>query len=305
MANEMAMDGWEVRYTFDREREPGASLHARPDSWAESHPASPFDEHYALPLDDMDGDAYDLSIYSGHGSPGRFGTNYDAEGVLFSDCFVDHQYDVRLGAYCGQKAKVALYSASCVAGFDEGLCPPPPGDPSGAGSWAPWDPVCWQPLSCSLLRSSLNQTLAFVDSPVVSADQQEIWYAQAKVFGAPGVAWINTHAVDEVSGQANQPAVIVQAEDEAEATSRVYLSDINSGLNLEQMLPTVPFMMGILWLTWDGHSFIYDSNGDEVLWGIQEPESNPVCIPDHFELCDEEAYPEDVPYDDCPADGGS
>ena len=302
MSNAMMMDGWQVRYGFDHEREPGAALKARPDSWAESYPIEPFTEGFATPSDEEDADFFDLAMYSGHGGPGEFATNFDAEAPGENTCYVEHGWDVRLGLYCGQRAKVAAYSASCVAGFDEGLCPRPP-SAEDAGFWQPWDPVCWAPFDCTILQSLLNQTLAFVDSPIVSVDQGEVWYSHTKIVQAPAVGWIGTHALDEQSGQANQPAAITRGSSEHDMSGHLYLSDINSGINLEQILPEDAVYTGIIWLSWEGHSAIFNAEGEEIIYAAQAPETNPVCIPDHFDVCDPEVdspNPPGVPLLDCP-----
>lgn len=110
-------------------------------------------------------DVYDVAVYSGHGGPGILGLNELADGQA---CNLKMQNNIRLGRYCGGVTKLAIYSASCVLGIREDLCPlpiSPDGQPLGD-----WPDVCFQPLRCTSGRSLSNHTLGFVDSPTMGED---------------------------------------------------------------------------------------------------------------------------------------
>lgn len=304
LAMPLGLAGWDVRLARDAFLFPQAEHRARPENFGEPHDAFPFNVFFDSPTDHLDADAYDLAIFSGHADLGAIHSNQSINDDPGTGCTAFHQESIRLGMYCGMTTKVAAYAGSCVATIDEGLCPLPLVDPMNQGQWDDsWPPLCFDPLFCTLGRSAVGLTLAFVDSPHLDHGQQESWWSLASQIGAPGPAWILSHALDEATNVPNQPAVFVQVPDvgpggnHLAATERFYYSNINSGYALEQMLPDVPFYMGFSWIAWDGTTTLTNELGEPIMFGVQNSASD--CGPNHADICSTDPTEPDgaSPYD--------
>jgi len=285
LVSNLELDDWVVLAARDKFRNPGEPLHSLPNQFAEAYNGAPFADFFDDPTDDVHADSYDLAVYSGHGHPGLLAPNRPPDDDNTKMCNVLLDEDVRLGAYCGQEAKVVVYSASCVAGINEIQCPLAPDDPNDPGPFTPWPVLCWQPLDCTIFQSRTNHTLAFVDSPIVHQSELSAWYSSAQVHSLV-YSWITELAIDS-SNAANQPAALVFAETEADLIERFFASNIVNGANLQQLPPDTPInWTGITFVTWDGNTGLLDEQGEPIQYDAQMPEGDPLCVFSHDETCE-------------------
>lgn len=295
---ELSSDGWQGLYARDRERYPEAELHARPEMFAESYAGAPFGVSFADPSDVEHADAYDLALYVGNGHHGRLATNRPAEDDPTNECNAQFESDIRLGAFCGQSTKLAMYSSPCALGFDHNECPRPPDDGDG-DPFAPWPWECWDSFLCTTLQSSVGHTMAFKDVPVINAGQHTNWYGSAKSM-ILSYSWLNAMISDDVSGSANQPSVLVVADDYEDLLNRVYQADIETGVGLAKMGPDFTDFteIGLIYVSWDGQTGLLQENGTPLQYGTQDPETNPNCLPDIGIVC-EGLNPDGASFADC------
>jgi hypothetical protein len=295
---EFSADGWQGVYARDRERYPEAEVHGKPEMFAESYADSPFGATFADPSDAEHADAYDLALYVGNGHHGLLATNRPADDDSSNECNVQFEPDIRLGAFCGQTTKLAIYSSPCALGFDHVECPRPPED-GDYDAFAPWPWECWDPFICTTLQSSVGHTMAFKDVPVIGAGQHANWYGNAKSM-VLSYSWLSAMVTEDLSGSANQPSILVVGDDYDDMNQRIYQADIETGVGLAKMGPDFTEITGIglIYLTWDGQTGLLQDDGTPLQYGTQDPETNPNCLPDIGIAC-EGLNPDGASFGDC------
>ena len=284
LVSTLEADLWTGSYSRDTQRYPEwQGWQTVPELFAESHNAAPFGQNFTTPQDDVAADNLgNLVVYAGNGRQGRLDMNVPADGNPANSCDIALQSDIRLGAFCGRWARIAMYSAPCTLGFDESECPLPEGLGEG---FSPWPATCWVPIQCSALQSRVGQTLSFVDVPTLSPEMHVNWYGAA---GAQAVAeaWILQMTEDDSGTTVNQPAALVFGADPADLSDRFFNSSLETGEHLEELDPDVEQdNYGMTFVAFNGDTTYFGEQGVQIQVGAQDPESNPNCIPDHQAGC--------------------